>query len=72
MNTQLVDSLIQVIQALSPEEKIYLEEKLFFELSEPSTQEVKTLAQKSRSYEFLFKEPDLYTLDDGALVQNES
>lgn len=69
MNTRLVDSLIHVIHALSPEEKLYLEEKLFFESSEPSIQEFKDLAQKGQSFDFLAEEPDLYTLDDGEPVQ---
>jgi len=37
MNTQLVESIIQVILSFSKEERHLLEEKLFFESSSPST-----------------------------------
>ncbi len=65
MNTQLVDSLVQVILSLSKEERTLLENKLFFDTSEPSTQELITIAQSGGSFDFLQNEPDIYTLDDG-------
>ncbi|MBD2733282.1 MULTISPECIES: hypothetical protein [Nostoc] len=37
MNTKLVESLLQVILSLSDEERSLLEEKLFFDSSEPLT-----------------------------------
>jgi hypothetical protein len=37
MNAQLIDSLVQLIHSLSPEERAILEEKLFFEDTYPST-----------------------------------
>jgi len=68
MNTQLVNTLVQIILSLSQEERILLEEKLFFDKSEPSTQELMRLAQSSGSFNFLQEEPDIYTIKDGEPV----
>ena len=68
MNSKLVDSLVQVIISLSPEERLSLEKQLFFNASEPSTSELMQLAQNSSSFDFLHNEPDLYTLEDGEAV----
>ena len=68
MNTKLVESLTQIIFSLSKDEQILLKEKLFLELSEPSTDEIMQLAQTRKSLDFLNNEPDLYTLKDGELV----
>ncbi|WP_414751953.1 hypothetical protein [Anabaena sp. CCY 9910] len=68
MNTKLVDSLFQVILSLSEEERSLLEEKLFFNSSYPSTPEIMQVAQKSKAFEFLHNEPNLYTLEDGEPV----
>jgi hypothetical protein len=66
MNTQLVNSLIQAICALSTEERAVLEEKLFFETDEPITAgDISKLAMKGGSFDFLADEPDLYSLEDG-------
>ncbi len=65
MNTKLVNSLVQAIISLSPEERLALKKQLFFNISEPSTQELIQLAQNSSSYNFLHNEPDLYTIEDG-------
>lgn len=65
MNANLVESLVQVILSLSPEERLLLEAKLFHENSEPTTLELMQLTQNSRSFGFLNEEPDLYTLEDG-------
>ena len=65
MNIQLVESLIQVINSLSAEERTLLEEKLFVNLTPPSTGELMTLAQEGGTFDFLRNEPDLYTLEDG-------
>ncbi|MEY4517713.1 MAG: hypothetical protein RLZZ499_312, partial [Cyanobacteriota bacterium] len=40
MNTQLVESIYQVIQSLSDEERLLLEEKLYTNLSYPSQKEI--------------------------------
>jgi len=65
MNANLVESLIQVILSLSPEERLLLEAKLFHEVSEPKTSELMQITQNSGSFDFLNAEPDLYTLEDG-------
>ena len=68
MNTKLVESLAQIIFSLSKDEQTLLKEKLFLELSEPSTDEIMQLAQTGKSLDFLNNEPNLYTLEDGELV----
>jgi hypothetical protein len=68
VNTQLVESLVQVIHALSSEERFLLEEKLFFEMSEVSTKEIMNLAMVDGSFDFLNDESDIYSLEDGEPV----
>ncbi len=68
MNTQLVESIYQVIQSLSDEERSLLEEKLYTNLSYPSQEEIIALAETSNVFDFLKDEPDTYTLDDGRPV----
>ncbi|HEY9796577.1 MAG TPA: hypothetical protein V6D30_13120 [Leptolyngbyaceae cyanobacterium] len=65
MNSKLVASLVQVILSLSKEDRFLLEEKLFFDSSNPSTRNLMQLAQIGGSFNFLYDEPDLYTLEDG-------
>lgn len=65
MNTKLVESLLQVILSLSDEERSLLEEKLFFDSSEPSSLDLMLLAQTGGAFNFLENEPDIYSLDDG-------
>ena len=65
MNTQLVESIYQVIQSLSNEERSLLEEKLYTNLPYPSPEEMITLSETSNVFDFLHDEPDIYTLDDG-------
>lgn len=69
MNTQLVDSIVQVILALSPQERLLLEEKLLANLPYPSNQELLHLAEQGNAFEFLHHEPDLYSLEDGEAIQ---
>ena len=69
MNTKLVESIAQIIFSLSKDEQTLLKEKLFLELSEPSTDEIMQLAQTGKSLDFLNNEPDLYTLEDGESVR---
>lgn len=45
MNTKLVESLVQVILSLSPEERELLESKLFWDMSYPPTLDIAQLAQ---------------------------
>ncbi|NJL41521.1 MAG: hypothetical protein HC899_36120 [Leptolyngbyaceae cyanobacterium SM1_4_3] len=68
MNTKLVESLVQIIHTLSAEERSLLEEKLFFDSSEPSPSELINLALQGKAFDFLFDEPDLYSLEDGEPV----
>ncbi|MFN6535535.1 MAG: hypothetical protein RM021_004085 [Nostoc sp. EkiNYC01] len=65
MNIKLVESLIQIILSLSDEERSLLKEKLFFDESQPSTDELVLLAQNGGAFNFLEHEADIYSLDDG-------
>jgi hypothetical protein len=73
MNTQLIDSLVQVIRALPTAERMALTEQLFLDSTAsvsgdqtyPTTKELTTLALQSGSFNFLAQEPDLYSLEDG-------
>jgi hypothetical protein len=65
MNRQLIDSLAQIIRALPTEERAALTEQLFFDCTDPTTQELTSLALKSGSFDFLSQEPDIYSLADG-------
>ena len=67
-NTQLVDSLIQVILALSSNEQALLLDRLLGEVPYPSTTELMHLSEKGGSFDFWQDEPELYTLDDGEPV----
>jgi hypothetical protein len=69
INIQLVDSLIQAIQSLSPAEQFLLDQKLYANLPEPSTQELMQLADRGGAFAFLHDEPDLYTVEDGEPIQ---
>ena len=68
MNTQLVESIYQVIQSLSEEERSLLEEKLYTNLPYPSQEEIIALAETSNVFDFLHDEPNIYTLEDGEAV----
>ncbi|MGL6284599.1 MAG: hypothetical protein ACRC2J_19510 [Microcoleaceae cyanobacterium] len=68
MNTKLVDSIIQIVLALTKEEQELLTSKLFYLLSEPTSQELIQLAEQGDSFNFLNDEPDLYSVVDGEPV----
>lgn len=68
MNTKLVESLALAIQALSNQERSLLEQKLFFDASEPSTHNLMQLAEVGGTFNFLHNEPDLYTAEDGEAI----
>ena len=75
MNTQLVESIYQVVQSLSEEERCLwlatqslLEEKLSTNLLYPSQPEIIALAETSSVFDFLNDEADLYGLKDGEAV----
>jgi hypothetical protein len=84
-NTQLVNSIIELIESLPQAEQNLLTQRLFFgssvatrligeadtskKLDYPCLQEVANLAQMGGAFDFLEYEPDLYTLDDGEPVE---
>jgi hypothetical protein len=84
-NTQLVDSIVDLIESLPQAEQNLLTQRLFFDsavatkligaeqeiakLNYPSVREIANLAQMGGSFDFLEQEPDLYTLDDGEPVE---
>jgi hypothetical protein len=61
MNPTLVDSLIQLISALSDDDRQMLEQRLFFDEDYPSPLQLSTLAQAGQAFDFLDSEPDLYS-----------
>jgi hypothetical protein len=65
MNSKLVESLVQIILSLSSEERSLLEEKLFLDSFPPATHDLMQLAESGGAFNFLYDEPDLYTLEDG-------
>ena len=65
VNTQLVESLLQVIRSLSSAEQALLEEKLFNDIPYPSTLELIHLSEKGGAFDELYNEADIYTLEDG-------
>ena len=70
MFTQLIESLVQAIRALSAEERTAQENKLFLEVDEPTSDELAVLALKDGSFDFLSDEPDLYSFEDGETIDS--
>jgi hypothetical protein len=80
-NTQLVNSIVDLIESLPQAEQNLLTKRLFFDssliseadtsgnLDYPCLKEVTNLAQMGGSFDFLKYEPDLYTIDDGEPVE---
>ena len=68
VNTQLVESLVQLIHSLSPAEQALLQTKLLNDVSYPSANELTHLVESSGALDFLHHEPDIYTLTDGEPV----
>lgn len=68
INTQLVESLVQLIRSLSPAEQALLQSKLLSDVSYPSNKELTQLIKSGSSLDFLKNEPDIYTLSDGEAV----
>jgi hypothetical protein len=64
MNPPLVESLLQVIQALSPQERNILIKNLTVEAVSPSTQKLMQPAQTHREFEFLNTRSGLNMLED--------
>lgn len=71
MNTQLVESLVQAIRALSSEERTLFETKLYSEIPYPSHLELAHLSEQGKAFDFLKDEPDLYVLTDGDAIEWE-
>lgn len=69
MNAQLVESIYKMIQSLSDEERLLLEEKLFANLPYPSPKEIERLSAATNIYDFLNDEPDIYSLEDGEAIE---
>ena len=69
INLQLIESLIQITRSLSPAEQFILDQKMYENLPEPSTQELMHLADRGGAFDFLHDEPDLYTIEDGEPIQ---
>lgn len=69
MNKQLVKSIYQVIQSLSVEERLLLEEKLLTNLPYPSQKELLSLLEAGKTFNFLNSESDIYSLDDGEPIE---
>ena len=69
MNTQLVESLVKAIRALSAEEHTVLEEKPFSDVDGPTTSELAIPALiKGGHFDFLSAESNSYSLEDGELI----
>lgn len=69
LNTQLVESLVQVILSLSPAEQALLQSKLLSNIPYPSNNEFVHLVESGGSLEFLNDEPNIYTITDGEAIQ---
>ncbi|MFM7437355.1 MAG: hypothetical protein ACKO2V_01945 [Snowella sp.] len=69
MNAKLIESLVQIIQSLSEEERLLLDKKLVEDIPYPSANELENLAQTGGVFDFLHDEPDIYTLEDGEPIQ---
>jgi hypothetical protein len=69
MNTQLVESLVQAVRALSTEERALFDTKLYGEVPYPSHLELAHLSEQGKAFDFLKDEPDLYTITDGDAIE---
>lgn len=69
VNTQMVESIIQLIHSLPRAERELLEQRLAEELPEFTTQDLMYLADKGGSFDFWHDEPDIYTFEDGEPIQ---
>ncbi|MGV0024411.1 hypothetical protein [Phormidesmis priestleyi] len=71
MNTQLIESLVQAVRSLLEEERSLFETKLYREIPYPSNLELAHLRDRSKAFDFLKDEPDLYTIEDGESIKWE-
>jgi len=68
INTQLIESLVQLIHSLSPAEQALLQSKLISDIPYPSNNEITQLVENGGTLDFLHDEPDIYTIADGEPV----
>ncbi|MEA5594186.1 hypothetical protein [Rivularia sp. UHCC 0363] len=69
INTQLVESLVQLIHSLSPAEQALLQTKLLSDIPYPSANELTHLVESGNALDFLNDEADIYTIADGEAFQ---
>lgn len=69
MNVQLVESIYQVIQSLSEQEKSLLKQKLFADIPYPSSKELNNLSELGNVFTFLNNEPNIYSIEDGESIE---
>jgi hypothetical protein len=63
MNNRLINSIVQIVHSLSPEEQAIVREKLSIDDGYPCPQEIIYLALQGNSFDFLNNEPDLLSVD---------
>lgn len=68
MNNNIIEHLVQLLLSLSKEKSLFLEKELLLKYSYPYTPEIMELANRSKTFDFLDDEADLYTLEDGEPV----
>jgi hypothetical protein len=69
VNTQMVESILQLIHSLPRAERTLLEQRLFEEFPELTTDELMQLSEKGSSFDFWQNEPEIYTFEDGEPIQ---
>jgi hypothetical protein len=69
INTQMVESLVQLICSLPVAERTLLETRLSETLPELSTPDLMQLCDRGGSFDFWHQEPDSYTLEDGTPIE---
>ncbi|NJK30199.1 MAG: hypothetical protein HC940_08640 [Acaryochloris sp. SU_5_25] len=69
MNTQMLESILQLIHSLPRAERNLLEQRLFEECPELTTEGLMQLSEKGGSFDFWHNEPEIYTFEDGEPIQ---
>jgi hypothetical protein len=65
----MVESILQLIHSLPLAERNLLEQRLFEEFREFTTNELMQLSEKGGSFDFWHNEPEIYTFEDGEPIQ---